>query len=339
MSNQNSESNGAPRRRRLIRGIVASRIGFAGLVLTGAAITVAILANLIAAYEPLRSAGRALSPPSWTHLMGTDDLGRDILSGVVHGARTSLLIMTIAVGMTSVIGLSVGAIAAFRGGLVDDALMRVTEVFQALPRFFLAILVVALFGSGVGLIALVLGLTSWTRIARVVRAEILSLKSHDFVEAARAVGMRERWVLLRHILPNALPSAVVVIALMGANVILIEASLSFLGLGAPGAISWGTMIRNGGSFLRSAWWMTTFPGIAMVATTVGINLLADALNDALDPLREQRALGRSRTDRSARRPVEPILLGLHEEAVTSDPVHEEQTKDSASADVPTRVLS
>jgi peptide/nickel transport system permease protein len=282
--------------------------GIVGLVLIGTAVLTAVLANLIAPHDPFSSVGSALAPPSWEHPMGTDDLGRDIVSGVVHGARTSLLVMAVALAIASAIGILLGAIAALRGGLVDDLLMRLTEVFQSMPRLFLAVLVVALFGSGVELIAIVLGLTSWTRIARVVRAEILGLKGHYFVEAARSLGARELRILFHHLLPNALSSAVVVIALLGASVILVEASLSFLGLGDPASISWGAMIRNGQRFLRSAWWMTTFPGLAIVLTAVGVNLFADSLNDRLDPLRA-RPLGRLGMGRLAIKPtIDPTLL-------------------------------
>lgn len=281
------------RKRSFLGALFRSRLGTTGVLLMLVVVAAAVLADLIAPFDPLRSSGRALSPPSWDHLMGTDDLGRDILSQVVHAARTSLVVMVVAVAIGAGAGIFLGAIAGFRGGLVDDGLMRLTEVFQSLPRFFFAILVVSLWGSGPGRIAIVLGVISWTRTARVVRAEILSLRTQGFVEAARALGVSERRVLLRHVLPHALPSAVIVIALLGAHVILLEASLSFLGLGDPGSISWGLMIRNGQQFLRSAWWMTTFPSAALVATVLGINLIADALNDYLDPLREQRSLGRT----------------------------------------------
>lgn len=280
------------RKKSFLGTLFRSRLGTTGLVLMSVVVVAAVIADLIAPGDPLRSSGDALSPPSWGHLMGTDDLGRDILSQVVFAAPTSLIVMLVAVTIGASVGIFLGAIAGFRGCLVDDALMRLTEVFQSLPRFFFAILVVSLWGSGPGRIAIVLGVISWTRTARVVRAEILSLRTRGFVEAARALGINERRILLRHVLPHALPSAVIVIALLGAHVILLEASLSFLGLGDPGSISWGQMIRNGQQFLRSAWWMTTFPSAALVTTVLGINLIADSLNDYLDPLREQRTLGR-----------------------------------------------
>jgi peptide/nickel transport system permease protein len=215
--------------------------------------------------------------------MGTDDLGRDLLSGVVHGARTSLIVVFFVTAVASLIGGPIGALSGYRGGLLDDALMRITEFVQVVPRFFLAVLVVALFGPGLDRLVLVLGLTSWPPIARVLRAETLSLRTREFVDAARCLGASTARILVRQVLPNALPPTVVVVSLNAAGVILLEAGLSFLGLGDPDLVSWGYLANNAQRFLRVAWWMAAFPGAAIVLGVLGLNLVGDALSDLLNP--------------------------------------------------------
>jgi peptide/nickel transport system permease protein len=257
--------------------------GAVGLALTLALVTVAGLADLIAPTDPFASVGRPLSPPSRLHTLGTDDLGRDLLSGVVHGAQTSLLVALSVMLLASTIGLVVGSLAGYRGGIVDDLLMRGTELVLVVPRFFLAVVVIALFGAGVDRVILVLGLTSWPMIARVVRAQTLSLVRRDFVDAARALGGSEVRVMVRHVLPNALPAALVVVSVNAASVILLEAGLGFLGLGDPRMMSWGYLANNAQRFLRVAWWMPLFPGAAIAVAVLGLNLLGDAVNDLLDP--------------------------------------------------------
>jgi len=257
--------------------------GAAGLLLTLAFFTIAGLADVIAPADPFASVGRPLSPPSRLHVLGTDDLGRDLLAGVVHGARTSLLVALSATLLASTIGVAVGSLAGYRPGTVDDLLMRATELVLVVPRFFLAVIVIALFGAGLDRMILVLGLTSWPVIARVVRAQTLSLARRDFVDAARAVGASEVRVMIRHVLPNAIPAAFVVISLTAASVILLEAGLGFLGLGDPRMMSWGYLANNAQRFLRVAWWMALFPGSAIALAVLGLNLLGDAVNDFLDP--------------------------------------------------------
>jgi peptide/nickel transport system permease protein len=273
-----------PARWRLLRRLLHTPAGLVGLVLTGAVVLVAVFADQLAPGDPFAAAGPSLGEPSRAHPMGTDNLRRDILRAVVHGARTSMTIVVVVVVISSVIGIGVGAITGYRGGLLDDVLMRITEMLQAVPRFFLAILVVGLFGAGTDKLILLLGLTSWPLLARVVRAETLSVRRWPFVEAARAVGASDARILFRHVIPNVMPSAVVVISLMGARVILIEAGLSFLGLGDPNQISWGYLINNAQRFLTVAWWMSVFPGLAIVTAVLGLSLLSDALNDVLNPL-------------------------------------------------------
>ena len=263
--------------------ILGSGSGRVGVVLTCGLLAVALLAGRIAPADPFASVGPPLSAPMLAHPMGTDDLGRDLLSGVAHGARTSLLLALIVSALTGVIGVMVGALAAWEGGRVDDALMRVTEFVQVVPRFFLAVIVIALFGPGLDRLALLLALTSWPWIARVVRAEVLSLMHREFVEAARSLGAGRSRVLFREVLPNALPPVVVVLSLNAASVILIEAGLSFLGLGDPDVVSLGYLANNAQRFLRVAWWMAAFPGATIALAVLGLNLLGDGLNEVLNP--------------------------------------------------------
>lgn len=269
---------------RVVRRFLRMPAGVVGLSLTAAIVLVAILADELAPGDPFAASGPSLAPPSGDHLMGTDNLRRDILRAIVHGARTSMTIVVAVVAISSFIGIAVGALAGYRGGLVDDALMRVTDMLQSIPRFFLAVMVVGFFGPGLDNLILLLGLTSWPLLARVVRAETLSVREWQFVEAARAAGATDRRILLRHIVPNVVPAAMVVISLTGARVILIEAGLSFLGLGDPNLVSWGFLINNAQRFLTVAWWMSVFPGLAIVWAVLGLSLLSDALNDVLNPL-------------------------------------------------------
>lgn len=277
------ESRPLPGRTNLLRRLPRTPGGLAGIVLTLAVVLGAIFAGQISPDDPFASVGRPLQPPSLAHPMGTDDLGRDLLSGVLHGTRASLVVVLVAVTLASAIGVTVGAVSGYRGGLLDDVLMRITEVFQAVPRFFLAIVVIALFGAGLDRLVLLLGLTSWTMLARVVRAEVLSIKEQEFVEAARSFGASDARILVRELLPNVLPSAIAMVSLMAAGVILLEAALGFLGLGDPDVISLGYLVNNAQRFIRVAWWMAVFPGAAITLAVLGLNLLGDAINDLLDP--------------------------------------------------------
>jgi peptide/nickel transport system permease protein len=264
--------------------------GAVGVGVTLALVMVAVFAGAIAPVDPFASIAPPLSPPSRAHALGTDDLGRDLLAGIVHGARTSLLVVLNVTLLASVIGVTIGAVAGYRGGGTDDVLMRLTEFVQVVPRFFLAVLIIALFGPGLDRLVLVLGLTSWPAIARVVRAETLSLARREFVEAAHALGAPAARVLTRHVLPNALPAAVVVVSVNAGTVILMEAGLGFIGLGDPHSISWGYLANSAQRFLRVAWWMALFPGAAIALAVLGLNLLGDGLNDLLAP-RARRLTG------------------------------------------------
>jgi len=252
--------------------------GAIGLTLTGAAVVTAILAPALTTIDPFALSGPVLGAPSAQHLMGTDALGRDLFSGVVHGTRTSLLVATAVTLLTFVCGTGVGLVAGYRGGLLDDLLMRATELFQVLPRFFLVIVAIALFGPGIDRIVVILGLTSWPVLARVVRGEIIAMRDLAFVRAAEAAGASRMRIVGRELLPNVMPSVVVLLCLLFAQVLLVEASLGFLGLGDPNVLSWGLLAGQAQGFLRVAWWLAFFPGLAIMMTVLGVNLLADALS-------------------------------------------------------------
>lgn len=252
--------------------------GKIGLTLTLAVLAMALLGPLLTTVDPFALSGAALLPPSSEHLLGTDALGRDMLSGVLFGARTSLLVALAASALTFACGMTVGMIGAYRGGWLDTLFTRITELLQVLPRFFLVIVAVALFGPGLDRLILVLGLTSWPLLARVVRSDVLSLRRADFVIAAQATGASTLQILRRTIMPGIMPGALVVTGLLFGQVLLVEASLGFLGLGDPNAISWGMLAGQSQAFLRVAWWLPLFPGIAITMAVLGANLLADAFS-------------------------------------------------------------
>lgn len=258
-----------------------------GLTLTLVAVALAIFGGALAPFDPFATRFAALQPPSSAHWLGTDDLGRDTFSGVVSGARASLLVGIATAASAALLGTTVGAVAGYYGGLVDDALMRLTELVQIVPRFFLAILVAALFGPSLAFLTLLLALTFWPTTARLVRSQILTLRQREWVLAARAIGLGELRILLRHVVPHALGLIIVTGALQIGAAILVESSLSFLGLGDRSVISWGYMLNNAQPFLRVAWWLSVFPGLALVLTVLGTNLLGDALYASWDPARRR----------------------------------------------------
>jgi len=261
--------------------LLASPGGGLGAALTLVLLVVGLAAPLLAPYDPFAVDGPALSRPTGAHPLGTDALGRDLLSGIIWGARTSLLVAGCVAVLVSIVGATVGLLSGYAGGWADDVLMRLTEAFQVLPRFFLALVVIAFFGPGLDRLILVLGLTSWPLLARVVRAEVLALRTREFVEAARVHGASRTRILLREILPNAVPPAIALLGLVVAQVILIEAGLGFLGLGDPNVVSWGALSSEAQQFLRVAWWLSLFPGVAILLAVLGLNLLGDALTDVV----------------------------------------------------------
>lgn len=217
------------------------------------------------------------------HLLGSDMLGRDVMAGIVHGSRVSLLIGVVATAVAFVIGILVGATAGYFRGWVDDVLMRFTEIFQTIPPFMFLIVLVAIFKPSVTTITLAIGIVSWPTLARLVRSEFLTLRERDFVQAGFVIGMSNTRIILTQILPNALPPVIVTSSVIVATAIINESALSFLGLGDPNLMSWGTMIGAGRQVLRNAWYLTALPGIAILLTVLALNIAGDGLNDALNP--------------------------------------------------------
>jgi peptide/nickel transport system permease protein len=255
-----------------------------------AVIVVAIGAPVIAPHSPYaQNLDQRLLPPVWAHgtvahLLGTDQLGRDLLSRLMFGARVSLAVGIVAVLIAGVIGVPAGVVAGFYGGVLDEVLMRLADLRLALPFILLIIAVIAVFGPGLYKVVVILGLTGWVLYARVVRAEVLSLKERDFVTAARALGASDGLLMFRHILPNTIGSAIVLGSLELAQMVVAESALSFLGLGVQlPTPSWGNMLGESRDYILSNWWLATFPGIAIAITAVSANLVGDWLRDRLDP--------------------------------------------------------
>ncbi|MCM2265141.1 MAG: ABC transporter permease [Desulfuromonadales bacterium] len=225
-----------------------------------------------------------LQSPGWAHPLGTDDLGRDVLTRILYGARISLLVGFVAVGIATVIGIVLGAVAGYYGRWADTLLMRFVDIMLCFPTFFLILAVIAFLDPSIWNIMIIIGLTGWMGVARLVRAEFLSLRERDFVLAARAIGAGDVRIIFRHILPNALSPVLVSATLGVAGAILTESALSFLGIGVqPPTPSWGNMLITGKQTLGTAWWMSVFPGLAILITVLGYNLLGEGIRDALDP--------------------------------------------------------
>jgi ABC-type dipeptide/oligopeptide/nickel transport system permease subunit len=262
-----------------------------GTAILAAVVAAALGADWIAPHDPARQAlVRRFTPPIWesggtaAFPLGTDQVGRDILSRIIHGARVSLLVGVLAVVVSVLVGVALGLVSGFVGGRLDTAVMTVVDITWSFPQLLLALAFVAALGPSLVTIILVLGFTGWERYARVVRAEVLALREKDFVEAARALGIGSARILLRHLLPNTFSSIVVLSTLQVAQAILQEAALSFLGVGSGRTYpTWGQMIALGRDFISVAWWLATFPGLAILATVLAINLVGDRLRDALDP--------------------------------------------------------
>jgi peptide/nickel transport system permease protein len=271
-----------------VRHFRKNKIAMAGMIVMILLYLVTLLTPLIAPFDPAEQgdivAMRYLAP-SWDHPMGTDKFGRDVFSRVLYGARISLSIGFIAVGIGVMLGTLLGALAGYFGKAVDTVIMRFTDMMLAIPRLVLLIVVIALFDRpDIWMVVIILGLTGWMSVARIVRGEILSLREREFVQAAKALGMSDFRIITRHILPNTLAPVIVFATLGIGNTILVEAGLSFLGLGVqPPTPSWGNMITDGRDALITAWWIATFPGLAIVFTVTAFNLLGDGLRDALDP--------------------------------------------------------
>jgi peptide/nickel transport system permease protein len=268
--------------------------GTLGMVLTAAFVLVAILAPLLMPHDPLtQDVARRLKPPGFTnatgtYLLGTDGLGRDVLSRLMVGAQVSLLVGASGALISAVVGTALGLVAGYFGGWLDSLIMRLVDVWQAIPFTVLAIAIVVILGPSLQNVILVLAITSWVNYARVIRAETLAQRSSELVVAARVIGAGDIRIVLRHILPQVTASLIVLTSLLVASMILFEASLSFLGLGIqPPTPSWGNMVLDGVEPIRVAWWVSFFPGLAILLAVMGINLLGDWLRDALDPRQRQ----------------------------------------------------
>ncbi len=289
---------------------LSSRSSLLGACMLGALMLVALLASHLAPIDPFATAGEPLQPPSLRWLFGTDDLGRDVYAGVVHGTATSLRIGLLAAAISATIGLLVGGFAGTREGVVDQVLMRMTEFVQILPRFFLIVTVVSLFDSHLNLVVLVLALTMWPATARVFRAQVRSGLTRDFVVAARAAGSSDVRLLIRHVLPAATSVLAAELSYQVGGAILAEAGVSFLGLGDPAVVSWGALLGAAQNTVREAWWMALFPGLALTMTVMACNLIADGmapprLSSAPPRLKPSRADGRPVAESPSRlaRPV------------------------------------
>ena len=244
---------------------------------------IAVVSPVLSPGDPFAIVGQPFLPPFGEHVFGTDSLGRSMMAGLVHGARTSLIIAVIATISAVAVGVVIGATAGYYGGFVDDALMRMTEFFQTIPSFVFAIVLVAILTPSATSLVIAIAVVSWPPIARIVRGEVLSVKAREFVQAAMIAGQNDGGILFRQVLPNTLSPLIVTGSLLIATAILTESALSFLGLGAPNLMSWGFMVGAGRSFLRDAWWLVTIPGIAILITVLCINLVGEGLNDALNP--------------------------------------------------------
>jgi len=262
-----------------------NRLAVGGLLVILLIFFVAGSASLIAPYDPGKTnVSQKLKSPSLEHFLGTDQLGRDVFSRMVYGSRISLSVGFVAVAISIIIGVFVGAIAGYYGRWADSILMRFVDIMLCFPSFFLILTVVALLGPSMLNVMVVIGITSWMGTSRFVRAEFLSLRERDFVQAARALGMKDRRIIFRHILPNGLAPVFVTATLDVATAVLVEAGLSFLGFGVqPPAPSWGNILTEGRTYIFDAWWLTVFPGLAILITVLSFNLLGEGLRDALDP--------------------------------------------------------
>ena len=276
-----------PSRSAVLRLVRRMGLATLGLLVLALAVLAAVLAPWLAPHDPAAvSLTDRLQPPLMAgHLFGTDALGQDVLSRVIFGARVSLLVGFSAVAVSGLIGVTLGLLAGFFGGWVDAVVMRIGEVQLAFPTIILYVAVMAVVGPGLEKLIAVIGVVGWVQYARVERALALSLRELEYVQAARALGASGRWIMLRHILPNTLGPLTVVASFGLASTIVIEASLSFLGLGVPPSVpSWGSMLADGRDYLRAGWWVATFPGLALTGCVLAVNLLGDWLRDELDPL-------------------------------------------------------
>jgi peptide/nickel transport system permease protein len=270
--------------KQFIRAFVRNKGAVVGMLILILVIVMAAFAPVLYPGSPWDMAAGPFQPPfSEGALLGSDSLGRDVAAGIVHGARVSLIIGLVSTLAAVLLGLTLGALAGYFGGLVDQLVMGVTEIFQTIPSFILAVVLVAIFSPSLTTIVIAIAVVSWPPLARLVRAEFMSLRSREFVQAAVVSGQRNFRIIVQQILPNSLSTIIVSGSLMVATAILLESALSFLGLGDPNMMSWGYIIGASRTVIRQAWWMSLFPGLALLLTVLALNLVGDGLNDALNP--------------------------------------------------------
>ena len=268
-----------------------NKMAVLGLIILIILVLLAVFADVIANYDNVvikQNLAHRLQGPSAAHWLGTDEFGRDIFARLVHGTRVSLQVGIVAVGISIVIGGILGAVAGYYGGKLDNTIMRIMDIFLAVPSILLAIAIVSALGPSIINLMLAISISSVPSYARIVRASVLSIRDQEFIEAAKAIGASNTRIIFRHIIPNSLAPVIVQATLGVASAILSTAGLSFIGLGIqPPAPEWGSMLSGGRQYLRYAWWVTTFPGVAIMITILSLNLLGDGLRDALDPRLKQ----------------------------------------------------
>jgi peptide/nickel transport system permease protein len=274
-----------------LKAFQRNRLAVVGGVVVGCLALLAVLAPTIAPHDPNRpDVRRILDPPSSRHLLGTDHLGRDVMSRMLYGARVSLAVGFVSVGIAATIGILLGAAAGYHGGLIDAGIMRLVDLMLVFPRFFLLLAVLAFLKPSIWTIMAVIGVTGWMGVARLVRAEFLALKEREFVMWSQAVGASATRIIWRHILPNAMAPVLVAMTLGIPAAILTESGLSFLGLGVqPPHATWGNILNEGKDAIELAWWLSVYPGMAILVTVLSYNLLGEGIRDALDPRLRQTA--------------------------------------------------
>lgn len=291
MSNTNTSNKKRSQWVEVWRRLKRNKMAVLGLVILIILVLLAVFADVIANYDNVvikQNLAHRLQGPSATHWLGTDEFGRDIFARLVHGTRVSLQVGIVAVGISIVIGGILGAVAGYYGGKLDNTIMRVMDIFLAVPSILLAIAIVSALGPSIINLMLAISISSVPSYARIVRASVLSIRDQEFIEAAKAIGASNTRIIFRHIIPNSLAPVIVQATLGVASAILSTAGLSFIGLGIqPPAPEWGSMLSGGRQYLRYAWWVTTFPGVAIMITILSLNLLGDGLRDALDPRLKQ----------------------------------------------------
>ncbi|MBD7938999.1 ABC transporter permease [Cytobacillus sp. Sa5YUA1] len=277
--------------KRWLRLLLKSKTGSIGSIIVLLIIFIAIFAKFLAPHDPNQiNAAMMLKPPVWVeggdteYLLGTDNLGRDILSRIIYGSQISLVVGVASVILAGIIGIFIGLVSGFYGGFLDNILMRIVDSFLAIPTILFALVILTVFGPSALTLIVVLGVTNWVQYARLIRGEVLSLKEREFVRAARSMGVRDHKIILKHLLPNVISPFIVISTLSVATTIILEASLSFLGLGIqPPTISWGGILSDGRDYVATSWWLAAFPGLAITITVLGMIFLGDWLRDVLDP--------------------------------------------------------